>query len=52
MRTPPFDDAMNFKECTPIQEQSIDVILEGHDLIACAQTGTGKTASEGLMLMR
>ena len=38
-------DAMNFKECTPIQEQSIDVILEGHDLIACAQTGTGKTAS-------
>lgn len=38
-------DAMNFKECTPIQEQSIDVILEGHDLIACAQTGTGKTAA-------
>lgn len=38
-------DAMNFKECTPIQEQSIDVILGGHDLIACAQTGTGKTAA-------
>ncbi len=38
-------DAMNFEECTPIQEQSIDLILEGRDLIACAQTGTGKTAA-------
>lgn len=38
-------DAMNFEECTPIQEQSIDLILDGYDLIACAQTGTGKTAA-------
>ena len=38
-------DAMHFEECTPIQEQSIPVILEGRDLIAVAQTGTGKTAS-------
>ena len=38
-------DAMHFEECTPIQEQSIGVILDGHDLIACAQTGTGKTAA-------
>lgn len=38
-------DAMNFSECTPIQEQSIDLILQGKDLIACAQTGTGKTAA-------
>ena len=38
-------DAMNFEECTPIQAQSIDLILEGRDLIACAQTGTGKTAA-------
>ena len=38
-------DAMNFEECTPMQEQSIDLILEGNDLIACAQTGTGKTAA-------
>ena len=36
---------MNFSECTPIQEQSIPVALEGRDLIAVAQTGTGKTAA-------
>ena len=38
-------DAMRFEECTPIQEQSIPLILEGRDLIAVAQTGTGKTAA-------
>lgn len=36
---------MNFEECTPIQEQSIPYILQGRDLIAVAQTGTGKTAA-------
>lgn len=36
---------MGFNEATPIQEQAIPVILEGNDLIACAQTGTGKTAA-------
>ncbi len=36
---------MNFKEATPIQEKAIPKILEGKDLIACAQTGTGKTAA-------
>lgn len=38
-------DAMRFNECTPIQEQAIPIILEGKDLIAVAQTGTGKTAA-------
>ncbi len=38
-------DAMNYSQATPIQELAIPQILEGKDLIACAQTGTGKTAA-------
>ena len=37
--------AMNFQEMTPVQELSIPPILAGRDVIACAQTGTGKTAA-------
>ena len=36
---------MRFDECTPIQEKAVPAILEGHNLLACAQTGTGKTAA-------
>lgn len=38
-------DAMGFSNPTPIQEQAIPLIQEGKDLIATAQTGTGKTAA-------
>lgn len=43
--------AMGYKSATPIQQQAIPLILAKHDLIACAQTGTGKTASYLLPVM-
>lgn len=42
---------MNFREMTPVQEHTIPVILEGRDIIGCAQTGTGKTAAYTLPLL-
>ena len=42
---------MHFDECTPVQEHTIPVILQGHDVISCAQTGTGKTAAYILPLL-
>ena len=36
---------MNYSECTPVQEKAIPPVLEGYDVIAVAQTGTGKTAA-------
>ncbi|ADY50988.1 DEAD/DEAH box helicase domain protein [Pseudopedobacter saltans DSM 12145] len=38
-------DSMGFSKATPIQEQTIPLVLQNKDIIACAQTGTGKTAS-------
>ncbi len=42
---------MHFDVCTPVQEKTIPVILDGHDVISCAQTGTGKTAAYILPLL-
>ena len=36
---------------TPIQEQAIPLVLQGHDLLGCAQTGTGKTAAFSLPML-
>ncbi|MBS1959958.1 MAG: DEAD/DEAH box helicase [Bdellovibrionales bacterium] len=42
---------MGFKEPTPIQAQAIPAVMEGHDLIGLAQTGTGKTAAFGIPMI-
>ena len=38
-------EAMGFETATPIQIQAMPSIMEGRDILACAQTGTGKTAA-------
>jgi ATP-dependent RNA helicase RhlB len=44
-------EKLNYAECTPIQELSIPVTLEGKDVAGLAQTGTGKTAAFLLPIM-
>ena len=41
-------DALGFTQPTPVQEQAIPLVLEGRDIVASAQTGTGKTAAFAL----
>ncbi len=42
---------LGYQEPTPIQEQTIPLLLEGRDVIGQAQTGTGKTAAFGLPML-
>jgi len=45
-------DEKGYREATPIQQQSIPLILEGRDILAGAQTGTGKTAGFTLPMLQ
>jgi len=44
-------EALGYAAMTPIQAQSLPVMLKGHDLIAQAKTGSGKTAAFGIALL-
>src|SRR4249919_1580612 len=43
---------VGYESPSPIQEQTIPELLEGHDVIGQAQTGTGKTAAFGLPMLQ
>lgn len=45
------DDA-GYENPTEIQRESIPLVLDGHDMIGCAQTGTGKTASFAIPILQ
>ena len=44
-------DARKLTDPTPIQQKAIPLVLEGHDVMGLAQTGTGKTLAFGLPLL-
>ncbi|MGE3609539.1 MAG: DEAD/DEAH box helicase [Bacteriovoracaceae bacterium] len=43
---------IDYEEASPIQREAIPVLLEGHDLLGIAQTGTGKTAAFSLPILQ
>jgi ATP-dependent RNA helicase RhlE len=45
-------EAEGYEHPTPIQQQAIPPVLEGNDLLGCAQTGTGKTAAFALPMLQ
>jgi len=45
-------EGMNYQTPTPVQRESIPRLLEGKDLLGCAQTGTGKTAAFALPILQ
>lgn len=44
-------DRMGFTEATPVQAKTIPIMMEGHDIIAIAPTGTGKTCAFGIPML-
>lgn len=45
-------DELNYEAPTPIQQQAIPPVLEGKDVLGCAQTGTGKTAAFAIPILQ